>query len=172
MNAYSITSTFLITTTLCIAALMLVPITISSSNKTSGPSPYLAEIDELHEIASKGLPPDAPEWTRLEELRLKNNNWFESQESDANDMTITRMLSLKSSTLSPFIAMLWAAAIYRIGHKNYSNQYLVLALGPITLYLIGVFSVIAVSLTVVAMIVVQFALWFTRQNNVDISNRE
>ena len=89
-------------------AILLVALleSISVSDRI-GPSPYRQELDELYEITSRGLPPDSPEWEKLEDLRLKNEQWFEGEINTQSDGSIVEYFKAKSLKLSPLLAAIW-----------------------------------------------------------------
>ena len=87
--------------------LVALPASISVKSDRIGPSPYRKELDELYEIISRGLPPDSPEWEKLEVFRLKNEQWFEGEINTQSDGSIVEYFKAKSLKLSPLLAAIW-----------------------------------------------------------------
>ena len=89
--------------------IVALPINFSEESSSVGPSPYRLQIDELYSKTSEGLHPDAPEWKQIDELRRKNNAWFDDVErripsnEPASFLEIFEMKSWKVAPVLMFI---------------------------------------------------------------------
>ena len=108
----------LIASLLTTAVLIFFPVNVSVQGDNVGPSPYRQEIDELYEITSRGLPPDSPEWARLEVLRLKNNEWFEAEASSQNHGGIVEYMKAKFLKLSPLLVVIWGLCFVILAKRS------------------------------------------------------
>ena len=128
-----------------IVLILFLPFDIISTVKEIGPSPYRDRIDELLEITGKGVHPSAPELGELDLLIEKNNIWFEHRRS-SEPKGFLNVISIKSTSISPILALLWGFSFYVIFRKKLSFKALVFLSTPTIFTLYGGFSLLAFSL--------------------------
>lgn len=141
-----------LTLLISIFIVLLLPFDIISTVNDIGPSPYRDRINELYEITGKGLHPSAPELGELDLLVEKNNIWHEQRRS-SEPKGFLNAISIKSTSISPILAFLWAFSFYVIFRKELSYNALAFLSAPIIFTLYGGFSLLAFSLILVGIFV-------------------
>ena len=141
--------------------ILLVPIDIIATKSNSGPSPYRERINELYEITAKGLHPSAPEFGELDLLVEKNNIWHEQKKS--NSEGFINAVNIKSTSISPILALLWAFSYYVFFRKIVSNKSIVFLSAPAFFTIYGGFSLLAFSLILFGVLVSFILIKLTRK---------
>jgi hypothetical protein len=141
-----LTTSFLLSL-LSLLIILVLPITISEEGSKVGPSPYRVQIDELSYKTRQGLHPDAPEWRQLEDLRIMNNEWFNSTRRVtllSEELSAYDFFQKASSKLAPVWVVLWGLCFFfllRSKALHFSSLF-ILAF-PIILFTVQLFSLLA-----------------------------
>lgn len=119
------------------------PVNISEQSSKVGPSPYRVQIDEFYSKTSKGLPPDAPEWKQLEDLRRKNNEWFEEGSGRLplpEDLKFFEVLKMKSSKVAPILMLFWSLCFYFLFRSRPQHSTLFILVFPALFFVVNLIS--------------------------------
>ena len=150
---------------LSLVLIIVLPVGVSDQGSKVGPSPYRAQIDELYAETSKGLPPDAPQWKKLEELRRKNNEWFETDGQltvQGESLSLFDVLKVKSSKISLLLMIVWGVGFYFI-LKVLGNYFsLFILVFPILLFIFNIISITALAVISVAVLSVYFTTFIRK----------
>lgn len=140
---------------LSVILIVVLPVNVFDNESKIGPSPYRVQIDELYAETSKGLPPDAPAWKQLEELRRKNNAWFETggdSSAQLESLSLFDVLKRKSSKASLLLMVIWGLGFYFI-HRANTHCISLLALAfPLSLFVFNIISIVALILITIAVL--------------------
>jgi len=140
-----------------LVAIVSIPIIVSVDSGHVGPSPYHQEIEDLYEQTRRGLPSSAPEWARLDELIAKNNIWFEKRlQVPRSSIGPLGVLELKSSKLSPILAVVWGGAFLIATRRGVQQTSLLMLAFPLVLYSVNLYSTLAAIVAVGSIIAVYF----------------
>jgi hypothetical protein len=125
--------------------IVLIPFTVSQQGSKLGPSPYRAQIDELYLITSKGIPPNAAEWQQLEDLKRKNNEWFNSKGDEffSENLTTVEIIKLKSQRASLILFVCWGLGFYFYFRSKINYLNFLVLLFPVVLFALNIISILA-----------------------------
>ncbi|MCV2404088.1 hypothetical protein OFY17_14575 [Marinomonas sp. C2222] len=136
-----------LTLLLSVLSITVIAFTPASLEKNIGPSPYRAQLDELHAKTSKGLPIDAPEWNLSRELIQKNNAWFEKQTRPTlkeGGSAVFEAFRNKSDSATLFLMVIWGLGFYYILKSIKLKSALLVLIFPTVLFSFGFLSSVAI----------------------------
>jgi len=132
---------------------------------TSGPiySPYHNEIEALRVKTTNGLHPSAPEWKILDDLIMKNEEWFEAEKnklmrSDPTIIHFEAWWEKKGEYLSPVVMIVWGAAFYIFFNNKSDYKNLMVLIFPIIFAIAQLMPVLEVLL--ISFIILTIYFWF------------
>ena len=151
--------TSLLASVISILIIFAYPGSVSVPGTRIGPSPYMAELNQLHEQTKGGLNGESPVWDRIDVLRKKNKEWFAEKEKLQKEPKIvaeafSEFITIKSSKAAPILAILWALSFFFMAKNNVKNMHLLMVAFPTALFATKFFSFFAWVLVTLAILAV------------------
>lgn len=154
---------------LSVLVIVIAPVVIVVSSGTVGPSPYMAEIEDIYKKTDQGLPPWAPEWSRLEELKLKNELWFQSKLPDYGSLGYIEILQKKSTKVAMFLILIWGIGTYYLVKEKFNYKQVAILIFPLLLWVFQIYSVITL-LSVTGVVIAVFSFMRVKYNRLGKSD--